>query len=371
MKRQLRHALRAMAAFGLVGVVSALSPSVADAAVTCVTVSHTSTADILTTSNGEVVTGANPASNATATLAADGVTADLPDALSKVQWLVPAPAGTKLADLTDLSFRVRNDNVPASLYGGASYQLVIDPQPNATATTTSPSPTTTTIQVPVPGSTATPPATTGSPSPTTTAVQVPTIPTPVHFTTLVWQPYKNGYGASSAFRTFTLNPDGPEAWWSTKTLPAIPGAVAGAQAPFSLKTYLAAYPDAVVTAYGWNSGKGSAGLRDTVAALRFATMASCAIHTWATTPPPAYTGFAVRKPPLIEGRSFDHGNAGWIKPYHSTFEAELVADYDHVAPAGTAARTLQVAALAHRNASHTNGHGAPGQPLVFLPATLG
>jgi hypothetical protein len=210
----------------------------------------------------------------------------------------------------------------------ASYQLVIDPNPNDSSTGV------------------------------------------VHYTTLVWEAANNGYGAISGFRTYTLDPAGPEVWWSTRVLPAVAGTGTPSHTAFRLGTYLSAYPDAKVLAYGWDLGKGSPGLKTTVSALRFSTTAVCTIHVW-TTPPPAYTGFAVRRSPLIEGRNWDRNHTGWLQPFHSTFEAELVADYDHVAPADTATRTMQVAALAHRNSSHTNGHNGPGQPLIFLPATLG
>lgn len=317
----------------------ALWPTPSRAATTCTTVTHTTTAGILTTSDGEAVTATNPVSNGTATITVDGVVAAVPDALAKVQWLVAPSAPTKLADVNGLRLAMRNEVTGQFT---ASYQLVVNPEPNSTAV--------------------------GA----------------VHFTTLVWEAYKNGYGTVSGMKTYTLDPSGPEGWWSTKTLPAIPGAVAGDQKPFTLKTYVAAYPDATVTAYGWNIGKGSAGLKTTVGAIRFATTAGCVISRWAlpvvaspspspsasTTPPPVYSGFAVRKQPLIEGRDWDHKHAGWIKPYHSVFLAELLADYDHVAPAGSPERAAQLKALFDRNASHRHADGSPSQPLIFLPATL-
>lgn len=338
--------LRPVAAFAVAALLTSLLValwSVPSRAATCTTVGHTTTAGILTTSDGEtpiplpvVAPAVDNRSNATATLTADGVTAHVPDALAKVLWLTTLATPVKLADVDGLRLAMRNDVTGPNT---ASYQLAIDPSPNDSSAGV------------------------------------------VHFTTLVWEASHNGYGTISGFKTYTMDPAGPEGWWSTKVLLAVPGSGVG-QATFTLKTYLAAYPDAVVKQYGWDLGKGSPGLKTTVSGLRFSTTAACTIHTWAlpvvasptptpTVTPTSYTGFAVRKQPLIEGRNWDHAHAGWIKPYHSTFEAELVADYNHVAPADTAARTLQVVVLAHRNASHTNGHGAPGQPLVFLPATLG
>jgi hypothetical protein len=312
---------------GLIAPLALVLPGTA-AAATCTTTAHTTTAGILTTVDGEV---AGPPSAGKATLEADGVVTALPDATSKVQWLVAPAAGTKLADVADLRIRMRNE-IPGNSYT-ASVQLQIDPDPTD--------------------------VTAGAP----------------HFTTLVWEAYKNGYGAISGFRTYDVDEPSSD-WWSTKALPFVPSTVpAGAQVTNPFSAYLTAYPKATVLAYGWNIGKGSAGLKTTVAELKFATTAGCVRHTWAkpTTPPPApaYTGPAKRRTAPIEGgRTWDHGNVGWVKPVHTNFEAELVGGYTNVAPAGTAARKAQTKALFDRNLSHRYASGAPKQPLIYLPATL-
>jgi len=238
----LRSALLASTATLALGSVVVLAAP--GTAAPCTTIAHTSTAGILTTTDGE--TG-GPPSAATATLRTTGVQVALPDSTSKAQWLLAAPSGTLLSDVRDARIRMRQD-VPGSVVL-PSYQLVIDPDPADT--------------------------TAGAP----------------HFSTLVWEPYKNGYGYESGFRSYDV--DEPAAlWWSTRTLPLVPGAVQGAQAPFTLATYKAAYPRARVLAYGWNAGKGSAGVKATIAAWKFETGAVCTSHTWAkpvVTQPPSAT----------------------------------------------------------------------------------
>ncbi len=84
-------------------------------------------------------------------------------------------------------------------------------------------------------------------------------------------------------------------------------------------------------------------------------------------PAPGYQGPARRK---TRPKSYwVGGNAGWVKPTHTNFEAELIQHYDNVAPVGMA-RALQVQKLRTRNASHGGVSGRPAGPAIFLPETL-
>jgi hypothetical protein len=306
------------------------------AAPVCGTTSHTSINGILTTSDGEAVKAdASNQSTGTAALTAQGVQVQLKDTLSKLLWLNPVATKVTLADVTNLSYSVTQEQAASTVL--PSMQLVIDPNP--------------TVAADVPG---------------------------VHFATLVYEPYVNGYSVAKSTAHVYSGAEAPQKWWSTKPAATALLPSGGGQAnPDTWGDIVAKYPGAVVKSYGWSFGKmGGAPATPvaqlaTVSTLRFATDTSCARHTWAApVTAPVYTGPATRKNPLIEGRNWDHTHVGWIKPFHSSFEAELVADYTNVAPAGTTARTAQVKKLADRNASHTNGHGAPGQPLVFLLPTL-
>ncbi len=218
--------LRPLAALAVLGATFALGAPAH--AATCVTTTHTTTTGILTTQDGEP---GGPASNATVTLRATGVDVALPDALSKAQFLVPAPSNTALADVTDLRLRMRQV-VPGSVVL-PSYQLVIDPEP--------------------------------------------TVPAGVHFATLVFEPYLNGYAASTATRTFDADEPFVK-WWSTRALPALPAADGRTALAFS--AFVTAYPGARVLAYGWNSGKGNAGQRAVVTSVAFETDAMCSVHAW-------------------------------------------------------------------------------------------
>lgn len=207
------------------------APATAVAA-TCTTVTHTGTAGILTTVNGEP---GGPPSAATAVITPAGVVASLPDATSKVLWLEPPAAGTRLVDVADLSYRVQQ-LVPGSVVLPA-FQLQIDPDPADT--------------------------TAGAP----------------HFTTLVYEPYLDGYGnIGSAFKTFDVDEPNRK-WWSTKVLPLAPGTMTF-QNPLPFAEFTHAYPRAVVLAYGWNFGKGSPQQKARVSRLLFATKTGCVSHRW-------------------------------------------------------------------------------------------
>jgi LPXTG-motif cell wall-anchored protein len=223
-----------------------LLASPATAATFCTVVPHSSNAGILTTTDGEApVAALTNASAGTAVLRPDGVELSLPDAQSKTQFLVNLSPSVPLAGVTDLRYRLEQ-LVPGSTVL-PSYQLVINPEPD--------------------------------------------VPAGVHFTTLVYEPYQNGYAAlpANTFHTFDVD-EAPQSWWSTKTLSAIPGAIQGAQKPFTLKTYTDVYPGATVTAYGFNFGKGSANQKARAQSLTFATKNGCVVHQWSkptTSPSPS------------------------------------------------------------------------------------
>lgn len=202
-------------------------------AVTCTTTAHTTTAGILATVNGEP---GGPPSAGTAVLTTAGVTASLPDATSKVQWLVAPPTATLLVDISNLTYRMQQ-LVPGSAVL-PSYQLAIDPDPADT--------------------------TAGAP----------------HFATLVYEPGNNAYGyIGTGWKTFDVD-EPTQKWWSTRVLPLLP-ATAIAQNPLPYPEFTHAYPRATVLAYGWNSGKGSAQQRARISQLTFATTKGCVTHRWA------------------------------------------------------------------------------------------
>ncbi|MFI1919428.1 hypothetical protein [Nocardia sp. NPDC020380] len=72
---------------------------------------------------------------------------------------------------------------------------------------------------------------------------------PTGFTTLVWQPHRNGTATTRQWTTATALENG--LWWSTRPIAGTPG---GQSQPVSLATITAANPNARITAYGINLG---------------------------------------------------------------------------------------------------------------------
>jgi len=201
-------------------------------AVTCTTLTHTDTAGVLTTTNGEP---GGPSSGATLRLRQGGLEVALPDATSKALWLTPSP-GLALSAVREVALRTRQ-HVPASV-SMPSVQIQIDPDP------------------------------------TDLSVGAP------HFTTLVYEPYQNGHAIPLDEPRTWSNLDGATKWWSTRTLPALP-ATSTPQGLVSWQSVLDAYPRATVLAWGWNVGKGAPGTRASLVYVQLGTAAGCARHVWA------------------------------------------------------------------------------------------
>lgn len=222
---------RTLAALSALALTSAVSfaPASAAAAADCTAVAHTTLAGVLTTTDGEP---GGPPSNALLTLRAAALEVALPDATSKALWLTAPPAGTKLADVRDLALRTRQ-LVPAGV-SMPSLQVVINPH-----------------RADLPAFT---------------------------FSTLVYEPYQSGH-AIPYNEPKTWNAlDGSERWWSTKA--ATDGGFASQSAPEAWSALLARYPDATVTAWGWNVGKGAPGTRAQLLGAQFGTVAGCQRHAW-------------------------------------------------------------------------------------------
>ncbi len=211
------------------------------AAATCTTLTHTDTAGVLTTTNGEP---GGPSSGATLALRRGGLEVALPDTTSKALWLTASP-GLTLAAVRDVVLRTRQ-HVPASV-SLPSVQIQIDPDPTDLSA--------------------------GAP----------------HFTTLVYEPYQNGHTIVLDTVQTWGNLDGATKWWSTRALPALP-ATSTAQGLVSWSSVLAAYPRASVLAWGWNVGKGAPGTRASLVSVQLGTAAGCTRHVWAApavTPTPS------------------------------------------------------------------------------------
>jgi len=164
-----------------------------------------------------------------------------PDVSAKVYWLRPPAADTALKQVKDFAYRIKQV-VPGSIVL-PSLQLQIDPNP---------------------------------------ANPDPTVP---HFTTLVYEPYLNGYSPqpTDGFRTYDAD-EAPQKWWSSKPIPGLETR----DKTMTWAELAAKYPDARVLGYGWNQGSGNSGSRSVVQALRFAATTTCGVHTWQK-PKPAPT----------------------------------------------------------------------------------
>jgi hypothetical protein len=201
---------------------------------------------ILTTSNGEPVVAPSPSASPTpvpgnppssaVVVVGNGVEVTLPDALAKAGYTVPVTP-TLLAAIARLEYKTWQLN--PSTVALPSLNLTLDYN----------------------GSDA------GG------------------FTTLVYEPYQDGRAIHpNQWQTWDALRGGNAKWWSTRALAALPGN--GQQAsPQPWSDILAAYPNAVMVAYGLNFGKGSPGAHARWNALTVGTIDWCKTTIWSAASP--------------------------------------------------------------------------------------